>query len=284
MAFLPIPLVKMSGAGNTFVLVDATKTSTWLGLEQKLKIKRGPFAKMVCDQTLGVSADGVLFLEGGAGHDGRYKWDFFNADGSSAEMCGNAARCAALFANEYLSSTVGGSYQFDTSAGPVSAQVLGDDRVRVIMPVIKDFQEKKVLSIDEKAEDFFFVNTGVPHLVKQISNYSDATGLKDFARKARAHKELGAAGANVTFFAREKEGSIKAVTFERGVEKYTQACGTGAVAAAYVEFKNSKAKNIDVHMPGGILNVQFSESSDHPMMTGEAVFVIEFQYFYEVMG
>ncbi|HEY8270848.1 MAG TPA: diaminopimelate epimerase, partial [Pseudobdellovibrionaceae bacterium] len=89
MAFLPIPLVKMSGAGNTFVLVDATKTSTWLDIEANLNIKRRSFVKMICDRTLGVSADGVLFLqEGEVGCD--YTWDFYNADGSSAEMCGNA--------------------------------------------------------------------------------------------------------------------------------------------------------------------------------------------------
>jgi diaminopimelate epimerase len=284
MAFLPIPLVKMSGAGNTFVLVDATKTSTWLGLEQKLKIKRRPFVKMVCDQTLGVSTDGVLFLEDAPNHEAHYKWDFYNADGSSAEMCGNAARCAALFASEYLSSSVNGSYQFQTAAGTISAQVLGDDRVRVIMPEIKEYQEKKVLMIDGKPEEFSFVNSGVPHLVRQIPNYSHATELKKLARQARGHLELGPAGSNVTYYAKEKEGFIQAVTFERGVENYTQACGTGAVAAAYVDFKKSNGRNIDVHMPGGVLNIQFPESPAHPMMTGDAVFVIEFQYFYEVIG
>jgi diaminopimelate epimerase len=283
MAFLPIPLVKMSGAGNTFVLIDATKTSTWLGIEQKLRIKRKPFAKMICDVTLGVSADGVLFLEDGSG-ESHYVWDFYNADGSAAEMCGNAARCAAIYANSYLSSSVSGSYQFTTGAGQISAQVLGDDRVRVHMPIVNGYVEKKSLKINGKSEEFSLVNTGVPHLVRQISNYGEVSALKDFARLARSHDDLGVAGSNVTFYVKEKEGLIKAVTFERGVEDFTQACGTGAVAAAFVEFKKSKSRNLDVHMPGGILNVQFSENSEHPVMTGQAVFVIEFQYFYEVMG
>jgi diaminopimelate epimerase len=283
MAFLPIPLVKMSGAGNTFVLVDATKTSTWLGIEAKIKIKRRPFVKMICDKTLGVAADGVLFIEGGD-FGSSYNWDFYNADGSSAEMCGNAARCAALFANEYLSAEVSGIYEFKTVAGMVSAQVLGDDRVRVVMPEAKDFQEQKTLVIDGKPEDFSYVNTGVPHLVKKIAGYSEASNLKEFARKARHHQDLGSAGANVTFYTAEKDSLIKAVTFERGVEDYTQACGTGAVAAAYTHFKKTKSRNVDVHMPGGVLSVQFPESTKNPMMTGEAVFVMEFQYFYEVLG
>ena len=283
MAFLPIPLVKMSGAGNTFVLVDATRTSTWLDIEKKLKIKRRPFVKMVCDRTLGVATDGVLFIEDGSSET-NYKWDFYNADGSSAEMCGNAARCAALFANEYLSSSVSGSYQFQTDAGAVSAQVLGDDRVRVLMPIAKDYQEKKSLNIDGKMYDFAFVNSGVPHLVMQVANYSEVPSMKEFARKARHHADLGSAGANVTFCSKEKDGILKAVTFERGVEDYTQACGTGAVAAAYVESQKSKHRVIDVQMPGGILTIQFPEGSHNPMMTGEAVFVIEFQYFYEVIA
>lgn len=283
MAFLPISLVKMSGAGNTFVLVDATRTSTWLDIEEKLHIKRRPFVKMICDRTLGVAADGVLFLEDGPG-EAQYNWDFYNADGSKAEMCGNAARCAAQFVNEYLNSSVTGTYKFNTGAGVVSAQVLGDDRVRVLMPTIKDYHRLKTLEISGTSHAFSYVNSGVPHLVLQISNYKEAAELKEFARKARNHKDLLPDGANVTFYVREKEDLIKAVTFERGVEDYTQACGTGAVAAAYVEFMKNKIRNMDVHMPGGVLNVQFLESSPNPLMTGEAVFVMEFQYFYEVIG
>lgn len=283
MAFLPIPLVKMSGAGNTFVLVDATKTSTWLDIEKQLRIKRAPFVKMICDRTLGVSSDGVLFLQSGEnGND--YAWDFYNADGSTAEMCGNAARCAALYANEYLSASLTGSYKFKTGAGTVTAQVLGDERVRVLMPEVKGYQEFKTLEIDGHPHTFAYVNSGVPHLVMQLANYKHAADLKEMARKARHHKDLGTEGANVTFYVREKADLIKAVTFERGVEDYTQACGTGAVAAAYVEFMKSKTRSLDVHMPGGILLVQFPEEGIHPLMTGEAVFVMEFQYFYEVVG
>lgn len=282
MAFLPIPLVKMSGAGNTFVLVDATKTSTWLDIEANLNIKRRSFVKMICDRTLGVSADGVLFLQEGE-QDYDYAWDFYNADGSNAEMCGNAARCAALFVSEYLSSSLIGTYKFKTGAGPITVQILGDERVRVHMPDIRDFQESKSLLIDDKLHSFSFVNSGVPHLVMQLSSYQQATELKGLARKARSHKDLLPEGANVTFYVREKEGALKAVTFERGVEDYTQACGTGAVAAAYVEFKKSGERNFDVHMPGGTLSVQISKVSEKPLMTGDAVFVMEFQYFYEVI-
>jgi diaminopimelate epimerase len=283
MAFLPIPLVKMSGAGNTFVLVDATHASTWTDIELQLNIKRKPFARMVCDRTLGVAADGVLFIQNGDA-DSDYVWDFYNADGSAAEMCGNAARCAALFCHEYLNTITNASYRFKTGAGVISAQVLGDDQVRVLMPIIQDFKENVTLLIEGKPYIFYYVNSGVPHLVMQIADCKEITELKDIARKARSHSDLGPAGANVTFYFKENERMIKAVTYERGVEDYTQACGTGAVAAAFVESIKNKVQTIDVHMPGGPLAIQFSELTKNPIMTGGAGFVIEFQYFYEVVG
>ncbi len=273
MDFLPIPLVKMSGAGNTFVLVDATKAD--------LYIKRQQLVKFICNRTLGVFADGVLFLQEGAiDHD--YKWDFYNSDGSKAEMCGNAARCAALFANKYLKPSATGIYKFKTDAGTVITQILGDKSVRVHMPIVKDYQEIKTLAIEGKSYAFSSVNTGVPHLVMQILKYQYATELKEVARKARYHNDLAPIGANVTFYSKEKEGFLKAVTFERGVEDYTQACGTGAVAVAYVEYKKSGNKNFAVHMPGGALVIQVTETLESPLLTGEAVFVMEFQYFSEV--
>jgi diaminopimelate epimerase len=282
MAFLPIPLVKMSGAGNTFVLVDATSSSTWGDIQETLSIKRRAFAQMICDRTLGVAADGALFIQDGD-HECDYVWDFYNADGSAAEMCGNAARCAALFCHEYLRSVTNASYRFKTGAGLVSAQVLGDDQVRVHMPEVKDFKENLILIVDEKPHTFHFVNSGVPHLVLQIADFKEISKLKEVARKARKHQDLGPGGANVTFYMKESNKQIKAVTFERGVEDYTQACGTGAVAAAYVEFKKHQSTMIDVHMPGGLLSVQFLESTKNPIMAGGAGFVIEFQYFYEVV-
>ena len=122
-------------------------------------------------------------------------------------------------------------------------------------------------------------------LVQKIHNIQDAVALKEMAREARAHKDLGAAGANVTFFAPEPghEEKIRAVTFERGVEDFTLACGTGAVAAALVWSTQSGKKDIEVKMPGGAMTVQFLENDPRPLMTGEAVFVGEFQYNLEVV-
>ncbi|KYG60788.1 diaminopimelate epimerase [Bdellovibrio bacteriovorus] len=282
---LPISIMKMSGAGNTFALIDAREKSDWRDVENSLGKSRADFAKLVCDRVLGLSTDGFLLIENGSeGFD--YDWDFYNSDGSTAEMCGNAARCAARFCYEYLGSSENkASLKFKTGAGLVTAQILGDDEVRVQMPEARFVKESIELKTNSKGvQKFALVNTGVPHLVQKISNLSEASALKEMAREARSHADLKPAGANVTFYAENEKGHINAVTFERGVEDYTLACGTGAVAAALVYSQLTSEKQIKVQMPGGLLSVVFDGKDTHPLMTGGAVFVGEFKYNLEVVG
>jgi diaminopimelate epimerase len=123
---------------------------------------------------------------------------------------------------------------------------------------------------------------GVPHLVQKIHQLKDAVDLKEMACEVRSHPSLGSAGANVTFYVVENDDSIQAVTFERGVEDFTLACGTGAVAAAFVHHAQTKASNIEVTMPGGAMRIYFTENQKRPLMEGEAVFIGDFQYSLEV--
>ena len=280
---LPLPITKMSGAGNTFSLIDLTNKSPWLDIEKQLNLPRAEFAKMICDKVLGLATDGLLFIQPGSeGFD--FDWDFYNSDGSTAEMCGNAARCAARFCVESLGSASQINLKFKTGAGLVLAQTLGDSRVRVKMPAAKVLQEQIFLRMRSSSEETFtLINTGVPHLVQKIHEMGAAVALKDMAREARSHHDLKPNGANVTFYAEASKGRINAVTFERGVEDYTLACGTGAVAAALAYSNINGEKNVEVQMPGGLLQVNFIEGDPHPLMTGEAVFVGEFKYNLEVL-
>ncbi|QDK36139.1 diaminopimelate epimerase [Bdellovibrio sp. NC01] len=279
---LPIKITKMSGAGNTFALIDARDSTGWAMVEKTLNMSRPDFARLVCDKVLGVATDGFLLIENGdQGFD--FNWDFYNNDGSTAEMCGNAARCAARFCYEKLSPEHA-NIRFKTGAGLVTAQVLGDGRIRVKMPEAKFVNPKiSLLTHFGSSEVFALVNTGVPHLVQKLITMDDAANMKDLARECRSHKDLGAAGANVTYYAIESENKIRAVTFERGVEDYTLACGTGAVAAAMVYAKEKNLSRVEVQMPGGAMEVQFIEGDPCPLMTGGAVFVGEFQYNLEVV-
>lgn len=281
---LPLSFYKMSGTGNTFTLIDARKSSVWSEIEKKSKIVRPEFAKVICNEVTGLGTDGVLFIqEGSEGFD--FNWDFYNSDGSTAEMCGNAARCAAVFCHEDLSAGKVKSFRFKTGAGLVEAEIMTDGRVRVHMPearVINADLELKTKS-SGATEKFVFVNTGVPHAVQKIQSFEDIEGMKDLAREIRSHADLMPAGTNVTFYTEETPDKILAVTYERGVEDYTLACGTGAVAAALAAHLETKMNLIQVTMPGGPLEVTFIPGSNRPLMVGEAHYIGEFQMNTEVL-
>lgn len=281
--FLPLAITKMSGAGNTFALIDARRDSAWVEIEQKFHLCRPEFARTLCHSVSGIGVDGLLFLQSGSsGFD--FDWDFYNSDGSTAEMCGNAARCAARFCRENLGDSEKSQLRFKTGAGLITTEAIEGGKIRVKMPEAKFLQKEISLKTKSSSvEKFALVNTGVPHLVQKIHDMSDISSLKDMAKEARSHHDLQPAGANVTFFAELSASTIKAVTFERGVEDYTLACGTGAVAAAFVHSEGSGIRHVEVQMPGGILQVLFLENDPCPLMTGEAIFIGEFRYNLEVI-
>lgn len=282
MSFLPVPMYKLSAAGNTFVLIDARLNSKWLTVESKIQTSRQKFAQLLCDQTYGVSAHGVLFLEEPLGEED-YKWDFYNSDGSMAEMCGNAARCAARFCFEVLGNDQKARLVFRTGSGLVETVIIDSGIVRVKMPKINMIKLDQEFIVAEKSHKFSLINTGVPHAVMQLSSLGEALSHKDLAKKIRGHKNLGLAGTNVTFYSIEKNGSIQAVTFERGVEDFTPACGTGAVAAAMIYYQTNKHPEVNVVMPGGVLKVLIDEKiNESPRLEGDAIFIGEFNYSTEV--
>ncbi|MGZ3773730.1 MAG: diaminopimelate epimerase [Pseudobdellovibrionaceae bacterium] len=280
--FSEVLITKMSGTGNTFGLIDARNDSVWIKEEPSLKISRSDFARIVCDRVTGLSIDGLLFLQSGSeGFD--FDWDFYNSDGSTAEMCGNAARCAARFCHEVFASGMN-VFKFKTGAGLVFAQILRDNKIRIRMPEAKLLHDVIELKTSNgSVETFSLANTGVPHLVKNIVNMSETITLKDLAKEVRSHSDLQPSGANVTFYFESSAGKINAITYERGVEDYTLACGTGAVAAALVYSKDNSHKQVEVQMPGGLLQIVFVEGDSHPLMTGDALFVGEFKYSLEVI-
>lgn len=280
---IPVSITKMSGAGNTFSLIDARAGSAWESFEKKLGMSRRTFAKLVCDRVLGVGTDGLLFIQSGSsGAD--FTWDFYNSDGSSAEMCGNAARCAARYCQENLNAENSSKIRFQTEAGLVVTEILEQGKIRVRMPEARILNKQLELKTKSSAtEEFAYVNTGVPHLVQKIHNISDSVALKDMAKEVRSHPDLMPAGSNVTFYAEAALGEINAVTFERGVEDFTLACGTGAVAAALIYSEESAQTNVQVQMPGGVMQVHFTPGDSHPLMTGDAVFVGDFKYNLEVV-
>lgn len=248
---------RVSGAENTFFVVN-TFDPKWSPIFARMTdVDKKNLAAHLCRDFYGFDTDGILFLHPEKAYD--FAWDFFNSDGSKAEMCGNAARCATLFFHDKVA---GGKnpLRFLTGAGEIVGEVLGPHLVRVQMTQISAAKEMNVLG-----QPGYFVNTGVPHFV--LEQKPD----RDLAEKLRKVSDFGPPGANITFVEDLREDFIRAVTFERGVEDWTRACGTGAVAAAmYLQTKKGEKQNIQVQMPGGLLEIQGAKSGQRPFLTGPA--------------
>jgi diaminopimelate epimerase len=256
-------LTKMQGAGNSFLITL-----------EKVEVSRRPLlAKQLCDMHFGIGADGVVFLS--AQNDNNLEWDFYNSDGSEAEFCGNAARCVA----QYMHSVTGNknSLEIKTRAGTVRCQVMSENRVEVQMPTVKWMDA--AMTVPLWPNPVAWLNTGVPHVVMVVPHIDDLTRYKTEAAHIRSWSGLGPGGANVTFIYIHNEDTVSANSYERGVEDFTLACGTGAVAAAVFMMKRSGKSSCKVRMPGGELNVALE--NEKVLMTGEAHKVADVEFLQE---
>jgi diaminopimelate epimerase len=216
-----IPFTKMSGSGNDFIIIDNRR-----GIMDHEAMPA--FVVQACRRRMSVGADGVFFIESSDRVD--FKWHFFNADGSRAEMCGNGARCVARFA--VLNGIAQTGMAFETDAGIIRATVEGD-RVRIRMTDPGDLVPKAVLAVNDRDLEYGAVNTGVPHVVIEVPRV-DTVDVVAMGRSIRNHARFAPAGTNVNFVASMDDGRFAIRTYERGVEDETLACGTGNAAAAIV--------------------------------------------------
>lgn len=220
-----IRFVKMTGSGNDFILIDNRDGHIDAARHASL-------AQLACRRKLSVGSDGLILIENDPEVD--FKWSFYNADGSSAEMCGNGARCAARFArlNRIVETD---RMAFRTLAGLIEATVKGE-RVKVRMTPPHGLESGLGVEAAGRAFELDFINTGVPHVVWLAP---DAPRLEEadvvtWGRSLRFHPRFQPAGTNVNFVAVEDAHHLRIRTYERGVEDETLACGTGSIAAALV--------------------------------------------------
>lgn len=257
---------KTSGAGNTFVIYIGQILDFFSPEELKQQLHRN-FIKNLCSEKW-AHVDGALFLEQKS--DSNYKWDFYNNDGSTAEMCGNAARCAAFVVGKLFPS-IRNHIEFETLAGIIVGQVVNGDEITVLMPTPQVREKEFKTQADQYNETYFFVDTGVPHIVIKLENILDINQLRKIGKQLRWAPETGPNGSNVTFYSIKDLNDIQAVTYERGVEDLTQACGTGAVAAAMAYLYTQKTfADVRVEMPGGSLSVKIEKDTLKTWMIGPA--------------
>jgi len=216
-----ISFYKMSGAGNDFIIIDnRTLDIPIQDLSQ--------FAARICCRKMSAGADGLILIEPSDNAD--FKWQFFNADGSVAEMCGNGARCAARVAQ--MLDIGGKNLRFETLAGVIEAEI-GRETVSIRMTDPGDVILDERMDTGQGPLVYARVNTGVPHVVVEVPDIDTAPVLEQ-GREVRFHERFAPAGTNVNFISAAGPGIWSIRTYERGVEDETLACGTGNVAAALV--------------------------------------------------
>ncbi len=213
-----IEFYKMSGSGNDFIIIDNRDLSLDVG-----DIRQ--FVQKVCRHKLSVGADGLFLIEPSACVD--FKWQFFNSDGSNAEMCGNGSRCVARYA--YHKGIAGKKMSFETMAGIISAEV-NDDVVKVKLTDPSEVKLGEKIDVDGRIFLLDSVNTGVPHAVAFVDNLQSFP-VAEWGRKIRFSKHYAPQGTNADFATVLAPQKIQLRTYERGVEDETLACGTGMVAA-----------------------------------------------------
>ena len=230
----------MSGAGNDFAVIDAR------GLQLDFEV----LAKVLCART---GADGFMALDTSESAD--FRLHFYNSDGSRGEMCGNGSRCICRFA--YEQGIAGPQMVIQTDAGPVPGWRLAENQYRVQLnsPTILDLPRKEKVAYVELG------CPGSPHAVMEIPGLSwdDRDALREQARALRFDPAFPK-GANVNFYTWLGEEHIRLLTFERGVEDYTLACGTGTGSTASVLWALGKLPTgrLVAENPGGTLTTTVS--------------------------
>ena len=244
----PIPFTKMNGCGNDFIVIDNRDGTAPDDLPD--------FTRRICRRKLSVGADGLIVIEADAAHD--FKWQFFNADGSRAEMCGNGARCAARFA--FLNGIAGRKMSFGTDAGAIEAEVIGE-QARIKMTDPFELVCDADLKLRAGDQTVCHINTGVPHAVIETEDLEKAPVVAR-GREIRRHAYFAPAGTNVNFVAIHKPGAIVVRTYERGVEDETLACGTGCVASALVTAVRQgwRSPIAVTTRSGGVLTIHFERA------------------------
>lgn len=215
-----IDFVKMHGAGNDFIMID--------DMAERFEPNAGAIAAL-CAHHRGIGADGLILLRPAA--EGQFSMRYYNSDGGEAAMCGNGARCAALFA--YRRGLVRRKMKFETGSGAVGAEVRGDV-VAVDIEGVKGLR-LRILLEDAGVEAHFAV-AGVPHTVILVPDARAYTAERflSLARSVRHDPAFQPAGANVNLVTVHRPDRLTYRTYERGLERETLACGTGAVASAVI--------------------------------------------------
>lgn len=250
---------KYCGAGNDFILLDCREND----------VSDAPtLAKRLCDRHFGIGADGLMLVERPM-QGGDCKMRFFNNDGSTAEMCGNGARCICKFCCDFGLS--GATQRIETPAGMVIGTRIGENRYRVRLNSPENIR-LQTAAAGVICDYMELGDPGIPHAVIVTDLEQDRDVLRELARTVRYAPEFPR-GANVNLCCLAGENEVRLLTYERGVEDFTLACGTGngATAAALTLRGLVNGRCVKIRNEGGTLEVDIISGTPIGIdLTGEA--------------
>ncbi|HEX4129862.1 MAG TPA: diaminopimelate epimerase [Pirellulales bacterium] len=279
---------KMQGAGNDYVYVDC--------FAEPMRADPATLARRIADRHYGVGGDGLILICPSSVADARMR--MFNADGSESEMCGNGVRCVAKYVYDH-GIAQRPTLKIETGRGVLAldVQILDGlvDQVRVDMgepilelpkiPVdpaqvslIEPHQYRLPLTTPtlKIAGPATFASMGNPHVVFYVAEVAkvalEAVGPEIETSSAFPNR------INVHFVQVHSPDELTMRTWERG-SGITLACGTGASAVCVAGVLTGRtARRILAHLPGGDLQLEWSEATNHVFMTGPAVEVFSGDY------
>jgi diaminopimelate epimerase len=276
---MKIPFTKYQGLGNDFILIDNRHSPEPLITPE--------IAVAMCDRHFGIGADGVIFALPGQ-EETDYTMRIFNSDGSEPEMCGNGIRCLAQFiAHLQDKSNTGQSYRIHTLAGTMIPRLEGNEQVTVDMgpPQLLASEisttlvnkTEKILSVPLEVESKNWlvtcVSMGNPHCVTFVDDVA-TIALETIGPKFENHPVFPQR-TNVEFVQVIDPGYVKMRVWERGAG-ITLACGTGACAVVVAGVLTGKCdRRCTVELPGGCLQIYWSQTDNRVYMTGSAKAVFE---------
>lgn len=250
---------KMNGAGNDFLVLN--------NLEEHLPVEQLPkIARTLCERRLSIGADGLMVVDAPR-EGGDYRMLFYNSDGSVGEMCGNGARCICRYG--YENGLAGETQTVETTAGIVTGRRIDRRLYRVRLNDPTTIKLDAAVEVDGVRYACSYVelgNPGLPHAVVPYHNLknADENELRELGRAIRWHSSFPK-GANVNFYEMAGEDHIFERTFERGVEDFTYACGTGTGSLVAVLTLQGKVSGhgVRVDMTGGQLLIDAEREGSH---------------------
>ncbi len=277
-----LPFTKMHGAGNDFVVLDATTTPLNLSRDQ---------LRLLGDRRFGVGADQILVVEQPTRADVDFRYRIFNgASGDEVEQCGNGSRCFVRYVRDHGLSTRD-TVRVETINNTLELRLQADGRVTVNMdrpvfeharlpfdatgltPRVLNGFELWPLDLGVATVDVAVVSMGNPHAVLRVDEVNTAP-VADWGPRIEAHARF-ARKVNAGFLQVQSRTRVALRVFERDAGE-TLACGTGACAAVVAGIRLGWLDaQVDVMTRGGVLSIEWAGGEAPVMMTGPAVTVFE---------